>query len=285
MSDSTIAARCRPDGPWRRLLPGVILLSGGEPTRRQQLRAAIARAGPESVITGIDALCAYGMSMPLPPRVRLLVPSSRRMQTQEFLVLERTSRVPQPVFLEGLPFAPPTRATLDVARQAHDPDVLRRLVTLPVYYGLCTAEQLRAELDAGSQRGSAAVRALLRHLGSMGDTYVQGLARRLVKRAPLPAPEWNVTVRDIRGRPIGHVDAWWHDVAVGWQFGAQGCPETEPKMTHLALTAAGVILVRTRPERLHEEPEAVIRELTSAFGEGTRRPRPRIQPHGMERAA
>src|SRR5690242_16609524 len=53
-SASTIAARCRLGGPWRRLLPGVILLGRGEPTRCQQLRAAVLHTGPDSVVTGLD---------------------------------------------------------------------------------------------------------------------------------------------------------------------------------------------------------------------------------------
>jgi len=36
-----MSTRCRPSGPWQRLLPGVILLSRAEPTRRQRLRAAL----------------------------------------------------------------------------------------------------------------------------------------------------------------------------------------------------------------------------------------------------
>jgi hypothetical protein len=284
-SASAIAARCQPGGPWRRLLPGVILLHRGEPTRRQLQRAAVAQAGSGSMVTGIDSLREQGACLPLPSRVRVLVPASRRLVSPDFAIMDRTTRLPEPVLIDGLPFAPPARAAMDVARREPDKEVLRRQLTLPVYYGLCTADELRAELEVGNQRGTAAVRDLLRHLGSMGDTYVQGLARRLARWAPLPPPTWNMTVCDRLGRPVGIVDAWWDEVAVGWQFGARRTTHAEPKLAHLALTAAGVVLVRTPPDRLRDDPEGVVRELTSAFGRGARRKRPLINVLGLIPAA
>ncbi|MFD2397068.1 hypothetical protein ACFSVJ_10045 [Prauserella oleivorans] len=106
MSDSAILRRCRPGGPWRRLLPGVILLSPGEPTRRQLLRAVARYLGPDTVITGIDALSAHGLELPRQPAVHVLVRAQRRVLAPEFVQLERTIRVPDPVRIDGLPYAP-----------------------------------------------------------------------------------------------------------------------------------------------------------------------------------
>lgn len=274
ISASTVATRCQLGGPWRRLLPGVIMLGDGEPTRRQQLRAAVHYTGPDAVVSGLDALRACGAPLMPSREVQVLVPPERRMQSRDFVSIERTSRLPGPVLRDGLPFAPPARAAMDAARRETDYDRLRRVLTLPVYYGLCTVADLRAELDAGNQRGSAAVRGMLRDLGSMGDTYLHGTARELLKSIPLPPPAWNVTICDRHGSPIGTVDAWWDEVALGWEFGA--AVNNSPKMNHLALTAAGVILVRTEPERLRTNDERIARELASAFTGAAKRRRPGV---------
>lgn len=101
---STIAHRCRPRGPWQRMFPGVVMLGSGTPTRRQRLRAAIALAGKEAIITGVDALHAHGLDLATPPLIRLLVPQGRRMASPGFLSAERSSRLPEPIHRDGLPF-------------------------------------------------------------------------------------------------------------------------------------------------------------------------------------
>ncbi|NIH82270.1 hypothetical protein [Amycolatopsis viridis] len=277
LSQHAISSRCRPGGPWRRLLPGVILLSNREPSRDQQLRAAVYHAGPDAVVSGTDALQAQGIPLSPSRRVHVLIPIGRRLTSHEFTWLDRTSRVPDPVVVDGIPFAPPARATIDLARHETDPDRLRRLLTLPVYYGLCTAEQLRNELDAGNQRGSSAVRRTLHTLGSLRDTYQQGVARELLGGVPLPPPIWNVTVCDSSGGRLGVVDAWWDEVAMGWLLD-QAAPRSDQSVaSHLPLTGAGVVLVRTPAHRLRGDATAVARELTSAFGAAAHRRRPRVQ--------
>lgn len=280
-----IRSRCRADGPWRLLLPGVIQLGKDEPGRRQRQRAAFYYAGPGSVVTGGDALRAQGVAFTPSRAVHVLVPVHRRINSSEFVHLERTSRMPEPLVHRGIPYAPAARAVIDLARTETAPDRLRRLLTLPVYYGLCTVEGLRAELEAGSQRGTAPVRAVLRGLGSLGDIFLHGAARRALETVPLSPPEWNVTICDSRGSPLGVVDAWWDEVALGWQFGAGGSGLREPSLNHLALTAAGVTLVRTEPDQLRSSTSGIARELTSAFAHAARRRRPPVRAMGSVPAA
>lgn len=282
VSASMIAHRCRPGGPWQRLLPGVILLGRCIPTRRQQLCAAIELAGPRSVITGIDALRAHGVGVPIPRTVRLLVPSNRRLLPKAFLSVERTSRLPDPVIRNGLPFAPPARAAVDVARAATNPALLRSLVAAATEHGRCTADELRAELDAGNQRGSSAVRAALRHFDGAVATLLHRRARDLLRHAPLPPPRWNVTLYDRKRRPIGYTDAWWDEVGMAWQLCPEDLPPPRTPGSYLALSAAGVIVVRTPAGLLNDAAEStflaaqVIKDLTAAFFAAARRPRPRL---------
>ena len=161
VTNHALAARCRPSGPWQRVLPGVVLMSTGAPTRPQRLRAAVAYAGAGAVITGADALREQGIAVPCPPEVLILVPADRRLASRSYLTVERTTRPPTPVWRAALPLAPVARATIDAARHERDYFRLRTLLLAPVAVGACTLADLRAELAAGNQRGSAAPRELL----------------------------------------------------------------------------------------------------------------------------
>ncbi|GDY33208.1 hypothetical protein [Gandjariella thermophila] len=286
VSSSAIEARCRPGGPWQRLLPGVLLLSNGVPTRRQLLMAAIAYAGPGAVITGVDALRAAGIrQLPPPEQVHLLLPAERRVNSHGFVQVERTTRVPDPAAGGSeLPFAPVTRAVLDLARRERDAAKLRQLLMEPVRRGLCTVSELRAELDAGSQRGSAAPRAVLRAIPGGVRSLAEGWARRVVRRCPIPEPRWNVPVRGVTGVLLGVVDAWWEEVALAWEVGARSFSVASEGLTaqparHTALAAKGVVVLRTPPQRLHDDPEGVCRELVYAYRRAARRTRPPV--HGL----
>lgn len=155
---STIARRCRRGGPWRRVLPGVVLLTDTEPTREQLLHAAVCQLGTAAVITGTDALRVHGIRAAPSSAVHVLVPVSRRLLPSEHTTPERTSRLPHPVRVHGLPFAPLSRAVIDAARHERDRVRLHMLLRTVLICGAATADELREELDAGNQRGTADVR-------------------------------------------------------------------------------------------------------------------------------
>jgi hypothetical protein len=271
LSANRIAARCRPGGPWQRLLPGVVLLGSGAPTRRQLIRAAVAKFGEGAVVTGVDALGALGARHPVGRGIHLLVSPDCRISAGAFVVPQRTARLPEPVVVDGIPFAPPARATIDAARQEPDPRRLRQLLKLPLYWGLCTKGALCAELEAGNQRGSAAVRSALDHLDTTACTFAHGLAADLLAQTPLPPPSWDVSVCDTLGRTIAVADSWWDEVALAWQF------VPGKSLPQLAMKAAGVLVVRTSVEDMRTAPERVRREIVSAFLKAGKRTRPRVQ--------
>lgn len=283
ISRSMIAKRCRPGGPWQRLLPGVVMLGNGPPSRRQQLRAAIAYGGPNSVITGADALRAHGVALPAGHAVQLLLPASRRIMPKNFVVVERSTRSPSPIVLDGMPFAPPARAAIDLARSMTDPVALRRVLALTALNGLCTQDELSQELEAGNQRGSAGVRPALRTFAATAAAAMHAEAHRVLAHAPLPPPRWNVTIYDRMGRAIGYADAWWDEVGLAWQLDQLGPDRPRATHAHHALIAAGALVVRTPAEAVRRaadhghERVPIIRELVSAFQAATRRPRPNIE--------
>ena len=165
-SANAIALRCRPGGPWQRILPGVVLLCSTQPTRQQWRYAALTYA-QGAVITGLDALAAHGLQCEPTGQIQLLVPAWRRLAPQEGITVERTSRMPAPSLRHGLAFAPLVRAIVDTVRVEQNPQQLLALITAPMRAGLCTVDQLRCELAQGNQRGSAAARKMLQNVTSL----------------------------------------------------------------------------------------------------------------------
>lgn len=268
MSRHAMATRSRPSGPWQQLLPGVFLTSKLRPTRRQRLRAAVLYAGDDAVVTGVDAMRAHGIDVPAPQDVLVLIPAERRLSSRSYLTVERTTRPPTPVTLATLPYAPLARATLDAARRAGDHELLTTMLTAAA--GTCSVAELRAELDAGSQRGSAAVRALLTE--SLTDAHgvvpaTTSAARRLLRSTRLPPPRWHTPVYDRTGMLVGTPDAWWQEVSLAWDVGGPNTRHHEPKLW----TAAGTTLLRTDPARLHANPSAVTAELLAVYAASTLR--------------
>ncbi len=108
----TVARRCQDGGPWRRLLPGIVLLGSGPATRQQEITAALMYGGPDALVTGLEACRRHGVRRgPEPPgKVHLLVPEERQLKGSEFVVVERTTRLPPAIVRNGVPLTPAVRA-------------------------------------------------------------------------------------------------------------------------------------------------------------------------------
>lgn len=283
MPRRTIYRRCLPDGPWHRLLPGIVLLTPGEPTDRQRLEAAVLRGGPAVLITGLWAARLHGLKrIPTPDSIHILVPAEREIGSVGFTSVERTTRLPSTVRRAGLPLAPVHRAVLDAVRRIRDFDTVRALLAESVQRRMCTPQQLSWELDHGSQRGSALPRRALVELLGGAHSVAEGDAFWLWQRAGLPECERNVAVYDSAGKYVGKPDSWCDEVALAWEidskechFGSADYAKTLARNTRYA--AAGVVVVQTLPSRIREEPETVIRELSDAYEAARRRPRPPVR--------
>jgi hypothetical protein len=272
VSNHAIAARCRPSGPWQRVLPGVVLLSSAPPTRRQRVRAALLYAGPDAVLTGPDALRLHGLTVPVPEQVQVLIPSGRRLASRSYLTVERTTRLPPSVRRAGLPVAPLVRAVLDAARHERDHDRLTTLLLTPVHSGACTIADLRVELNRGNQRGSAAIRALLSGREQEVVPVTQGLAKRVLRQAPLPPPRWQAELHTREGTLLGVADAWWPDAGLAWSLGTQQHPLPPDDKTTSTLTELGITVLHTDPTHLRTNPDTVIAELAAAFTYAAKNP-------------
>lgn len=271
-SRAVVDRRCS-QGRWQRLLPGVLLLSAEPPTRDQLLRAAVLYAGHGALLTSVDAMAAAGMhdsvaQRPAARPVHVLLPAARRVTSTEFVLCERTTRLPETQHVRGLPFAPPVRATLDAARRLPDRTSLAALLTPAINSGRCPIPALEAELDAGSQRGSALPRAVLGELRRGVETATRQRACRAVAACGLPEPTWQAPIVDGAGNTAGTIDALWEDAGLAWDHGshaALGRDEISARRRDTILAARGVLVLCTPAGRLRDEPRAIRRSLVDAY--------------------
>lgn len=280
---STVTHRCRAGGPWRLLLPGIVLLHNGPPTRADRRRAALLHAGPSSVLTGLDALDLHGMQrMPSPSGpVHLLLPSGVRRAGSGRVLAERTDRLP--VARPGRwPLAPESRAVLDFARRSRERGEVRAAIAEVVQRGRCTPAELNTELAAGSGRGSALPRQVLLEVSDGVRSAAEAEARALLRRSGLPVPIWNPRLYDRSGRFVAMPDAWFDDVGMAWEIdsrewhlGPQDHATTLDRRA--AMMVEGVVVVHHLPRLLRESPAQVLRDLCANHAHAARRPRPALR--------
>jgi hypothetical protein len=152
-SERTIYKRCLDGGPWQRILPGVILLFTGRPTRDQEVLAALLLCGEGAVVTGEEACRRYGLRRGLPRdrsdrTVQILIPHKRQVRSAEYVEVERTLRLPEVVFKDGIPLAALPRACTDASRRIRSAEAVTELLAEPVQRRMCTVKSLIRELEA-----------------------------------------------------------------------------------------------------------------------------------------
>ena len=280
----TITRRCCDDGRWSRLLPGVVMLNGGNASPRQRVSAALLYGGSDALVTGLEACRRLGIRRGPDPRgeVHLLVPDERQLRSSRFVVVERTTRMPAPHVRDTVPLAPAVRACLDAARRLKSAAEITELLADAVQRGLCTPAQLAAELREGSQRGSAAPRRVLADVSTGVRSTAERDAKRLLRRSGLPEPWWNVPVYDGRGRLLGVSDAWFDEVALTWEINSYAWhlnPEDYAReVTRTAdMTAANVMVLPVLPTALHRDPDGSMATLVAAYEAAALRPRPPVR--------
>ncbi|MFJ8913916.1 hypothetical protein [Amycolatopsis sp. NPDC102389] len=275
-SHSSISRLCREGGPWRRPIPGVILLTDGTPTKRQLMKVALTHAGPEAMLTGVQAARLYGVRR-LPPerRAHTLIPHRSKVATWGFAVVERTIHLPEPVEIDGLPVAPLARALIDAARRMDELKSVRAMIHDAVNRGLCTPEELRDELAQASTIGSALPRIVVNALQDGVDSAVEQWLESVLERSSLPKPARRAELRTSDGTLVGVADAWWPQVGVALQVRYDEVSLEPDKLPETpALVAPGLIVVQVSPAQLRDEPLVVIQDLRTAHQHARQRPPP-----------
>ncbi|MEU2224748.1 hypothetical protein [Streptomyces sp. NPDC018347] len=299
------SAQCRPGGPWRELLPNVILLHPGPPSGEERLHGALlyaARAsgpgvpaqptagGPhrpvyaEAVLTGPAALTLHGFSATPPPasldRVDVLVPRSRRSRSTGYVRILRTPDLPAPQTVSGLPVAPVPRALADAVAEPADAEAVRGLLTEAVRGGHCEPAAVVRELTRAGLLTRPHVVDAVEALLAEGRSIAEDRLYRMVREYGLPDPVWNVDLRLPGGPNLGGLDAYWPDQAVAVELDTRaprrgGRPDEDALWSQVArrrehLERLGVTVVHITPRKLRESLEqqaAVVRTALMASGD------------------
>jgi len=281
VSARTTYRRCVPGGPWQRPLPGVVLLGNSPPTRRQLVEAALLYAGPDSVVTGLESCRRHGLrNTPSDPRVHVLVPHRHKARCSDYVIVERTTRMPPPVTVDGVPLAPLTRSVLDACRRLRTHDPIKALIAEAVQRRRLAPHHLVHELENGSRRGTAVAREVLNDVVGGARSVAEVDAMRVWERTNLPRPVWNVPLRTARGEHIAVPDAWL-EVGLAWEidsyeFHYQREDYANTLSRNARYAACGVTVLQTLPNRLRTEPDAVAAELKAAHRAAAARPRPDV---------
>lgn len=282
---ATSYRRCRPHGPWQRLLPGVVALHDGPMSRLQEVSAALLYGGQEAIVTGTEACRRYGLrDVRSEGTVHLLVPIDRKPHSSGFALVERTERMPAAVTRAGVPLAPLPRALIDASRRMSAMDPCRALLTEAVQRRMTTHNELTRELARGSTRGSAIPRRVLAEMDSGARSVAEIAAQRLWRRSGLPSASWNGRLRGPDDAYIATPDAWVDEVGFAWEVDSvshHGDPDGFAKTVarNGRYVAAGVIVLQTLPARIRDEPDAVLRDLRASYAAAARRPRPDVVFH------
>ncbi|MFD5817889.1 hypothetical protein ACFV06_36345 [Streptomyces sp. NPDC059618] len=290
--------RCRTGGPWQRILPGVYLLRPGPPTPEERLHAALlytarppsartaphvpAQPGseeswtrpphPEALITGLAALALHGFSC-APPlsslgTIDVLVPRLRRLRSADGVRIVRTTVLPAPSYVAGVPVAAVPRALADAVAESADPEAVRGLLTEAVRRGYCEPRSVVEELTAARLLDRPHVVDAVDSLVAEGRAIAENRLYRMVFEHGLPDPVWNVDLRLPGGPRLGGADAYWPEQAVAVELDTRtplrgaDAQESERARRREHLERLGITVVHVTPRGLRnamEQQAAVVR--------------------------
>lgn len=281
ISESALRHRLRVGGPWTTVLPGIYLTNAGLPTVGQREMAAVLYCGPGSVITGPAALVRYGVHVPLPEIIDVLVPEPRKRRNAGFVRAHRTIQMPERIWMsDGLRYAPAARSVADMVRQLTELREVRAVVADAVQHGRCSIGELAAELASGPGRGSAGFRAALAEVADGVRSVAEGDLRALIKAAGLPAPLYNPSLY-VGDQFLARPDAWWPDAGVAcevdsreWHLSPADWERTITRKSRMGMH--GIIVVQVLPSHVRKgtrEAITVVNGLRQAIESGRKRPR------------
>jgi very-short-patch-repair endonuclease len=277
LSLAEIRHRIRPGGPWQRLFPGVYLGVTGTPTQRQTEVAALRRAGPASVLTGIAALGHHGVRTPGSPYITVLIPAAQRRRSKGFARIWGTTRMPEFVFTDGaVRFADAARAVADAARELQSFREVRAVTADAVQRGRCRIDQLAEELARAPARQSGWLRRTLAEVADGVRSVAEGDLRDLIRAAGLPAPVFNARLY-IGPALLAVVDAWWPDAGVAvevdsreWHLSPEDSRRTARRSRRMS--AKGIIMLHVTPHQIRTEAEKIVADIRDALESGRARP-------------
>jgi hypothetical protein len=278
MTRGTIEYRLRPDGPWRRILPGVYLTVTGSTSQEQRETAALLYAGPQSVITGAVAVRRHNLRCAGLNMLDVLVPAGNHRKSTGYVQIQRTTRMPETFYTTGpLRFTSPIRAVADAARGMTRFSDVQALVCEAVQRGRCTLAELVAELNDGPSAGTRWYRMALAEISEGIRSAAEAQLKHLIDRSDLDRPMYNADLYTLDGIFLGRPDAWFARAGVAgevdsreYHMGARDYEETTRR--HNRMEAAGIHVLHWLPSTIRTEPRKVIEDLRAAIAVGRKCP-------------
>ena len=256
-----------------RLHRGVYRLGPISPPLEQE-RAALLRCGPSAVLSHKSAAILWGFGRASSPQetVEVTVESGRRKNDAGLRIHRVAPFSPDEKRCHrGVPLTSPARTLLDIAGTAR-PAAAAEATAAAMHSGLVDREQIERQLALRSgARGTRVLRDLLASEDGLSFTRSEAEFRflDLVKTARLPTPAVNVTVQRIE------VDFLWRRARLvvemdGFAFHSSRAAFERDRRRDLALSAAGLRVIRITWRQLTREPFALVARLSQALmHEGT----------------
>lgn len=279
---STICDRAQPGGPWQRVLPAVYALHAGPLTPSSRSRAALLFAGPNAVLTGVEVLRRVGApAVPSDPRVHVIIPNTQQTASREFVIVERSRRVPPSRLLDGFPSASVARAVIDTARRMRVQRDVNALITGVVQSRLCRPQDLEKELREGQRRGTRAARRAVEAVLMGAASAPEVDAQRLLRHPDLPEPLWNPVLCDAStGAFLARPDGYWREgVALEVDSRAHHTVGDDFDRTldrDALLTSYGIRTLHVTPTRLRRDPYTLIERILRTLEVARNSPPPSV---------
>lgn len=282
VASKTIVRRTLPDGIWSRALPGLVFLKNRPLTSIERATAVAIYCGNDAVISGRAGLSLHGLGTAGSfEETFALIPESQHRKSVGFAVVERTWRMPEPEIKSGLRVAPIVRCLCDAVRRMKNTEQCMALIASVVQRGAATVDAIANELDAGSTRGTAMPRRVLKELAAGAHSVAEVAAQKLYARSGLPPVHHNVAVFDHRGKFVLIADNWIDDVALDWEIDSleYHLSPADHRATIERRERAqntGIIMVTHLPSDVRDDPGRVLADLRARYEQARARPRPNV---------
>lgn len=268
----------RPEGPWRRIVPGVYATTTGTVTPDQRAMAALLHAGAQSVITGAAAVRRHNLRCAGLNDIDVLVPTEVRVNSTGFVRITHTTRMPDKFYsTNGIRFTLPGRAVADAARGMTRLSDIRAVVAEAIQRGRCDLASLVRELNEGPSAGSRLYRTALGEIGAGVRSAAEADLKVLIDKSDLEKPMYNPELYAEDGTFLGIPDAWWQRAGVAAEVDSREyhiSPEDQKRTTmrHNRMEARGINMLHFLPSTLKSEPRTVLADLRGAIQSGYNNP-------------
>jgi hypothetical protein len=257
---------------WQVILPGIYATFTGPLSARHRLRAALLHGGPRALVNDLTALRAYGLPFLAKDDAlfRIVVPASVQRSSREFVVVRRTTRVPRPVQVNGLPTVPLIRALCEFGARRPNEREAFAVIAAAIQERRTDIDRLTAEIEQSPNRGRPKLIRIAGELREGVRSVAESDFKSLLSRSKsLPAPLWNCLLRLPDGELISP-DALFADAALIHETNGRRYHAAEDKFDNMqvrndALVTAGFAVLHNPPRRIIDNGPTVLTQIEECF--------------------